>query len=466
MQLNSFCRVLRRIASPLGLPLLAFSSLAHAERLAIFTADRLSVRDSGSLTTELDFATYTLPNGFVMVSADRDPDDGRFYLLGRNAGAGLCGVALIDLANRDSNKVAPIVPVGGTVACSATVGDLEFINSPSGFDAGWGFADGSQLLSYDPELDDYSSFTFSSSSGGTPDILAVGLFGEQSSLARVIQRESGGAISLRDITDVTDDTITLGAPRTISGATLNGALSLDISERTIRGYLLSSGNLYELVNNGTATNVGALPAGTVAVVAASANEASGVVSDERTIRDASTGTNLTIATDVGRFTASSGAARPVGAQSGNLGSSATPYGFASFSITLPSGATSRNAQVTLIPNISGATPDRYIKCIGPNSCAFFDASRVTFSGRNTTVTLTDGSTGDADGVVNGVISDPGAPAVFTAAPTPTPTPTPNPSVGLRTDTGGGGAMSLTLLLPTLLTVFGLRRRKRRLSEGQ
>ena len=162
MQLNSFCRALRRIASPLGLPLLVFTSLAHAERVAIFTTDRLSVRDTGSLATEMDSATYTLPNGFVAVSADRDPDDGRFYLLARNPTSGVCGVALVDLANRDSNKVTPIIPVGGTVACSATAGDLEFIKSPSGFDAGWGIADGNQLLSYDPDQDAYSTFTFTS----------------------------------------------------------------------------------------------------------------------------------------------------------------------------------------------------------------------------------------------------------------------------------------------------------------
>ncbi len=58
--------------------------------------------------------------------------------------------------------------------------------------------------------------------------------------------------------------------------------------------------------------------------------------------------------------------------------------------------------------VAGTAPDAWIKCIG-NDCAIYD--RVSIAGDTVTLTLIDGGAGDSDGLANGVIVDPGAPAV-------------------------------------------------------
>jgi len=59
--------------------------------------------------------------------------------------------------------------------------------------------------------------------------------------------------------------------------------------------------------------------------------------------------------------------------------------------------------------------------------------------------ITDGGLGDADGIANGIITDPGGPAIpATPAPTPTPAaPTPNPLIG----TGSHGSSIITPTAP-------------------
>ncbi len=115
-----------------------------------------------------------------------------------------------------------------------------------------------------------------------------------------------------------------------------------------------------------------------------------------------------------------------------------PMEFIGFNISgLVMGATVR---VTLtLP--AGITPDAYVKCTNAG-CALFP--NATIAGNQVTLTLTDGGSGDADGVANGFIQDPGAPAVS------------RPSVP-PTDSGGGsggGAMGmLVLLLMALTTVI-------------
>jgi hypothetical protein len=47
---------------------------------------------------------------------------------------------------------------------------------------------------------------------------------------------------------------------------------------------------------------------------------------------------------------------------------------------------------------------------------------ATFSGNSVTLTLTDGGAGDADGVANGTVVDPGAAAVTADSPEPDPEP--------------------------------------------
>jgi hypothetical protein len=125
-----------------------------------------------------------------------------------------------------------------------------------------------------------------------------------------------------------------------------------------------------------------------------------------------------------------------------------PNGFFEFEITgLSPGAT---VTVTLtLP--AGSSPNAYIKCIAGSCTPFAGAS---FNGNLVTLTLTDGGAGDSDGLANGAIRDPGAPAIGSVTPAPvTPAPvTPAAS-------GSGGSLPVTLLLPLLLVA--LRRRPRR-----
>ncbi|NKI19251.1 hypothetical protein HCU74_17730 [Spongiibacter sp. KMU-166] len=57
----------------------------------------------------------------------------------------------------------------------------------------------------------------------------------------------------------------------------------------------------------------------------------------------------------------------------------------------------------------GMTPSVYVKCSANDQCAVFPSAEIR--GSTVHLTLTDGGAGDADGEANGVIRDPGAPAV-------------------------------------------------------
>jgi uncharacterized delta-60 repeat protein len=89
-----------------------------------------------------------------------------------------------------------------------------------------------------------------------------------------------------------------------------------------------------------------------------------------------------------------------------------PMEFIAFDITgVEAGAT---VEVTLqLPE--GIAPDAYVKCANASCELFADAS---IEGDQVTLSLTDGGAGDADGLANGVIADPGAPAVALDAPPP------------------------------------------------
>lgn len=91
---------------------------------------------------------------------------------------------------------------------------------------------------------------------------------------------------------------------------------------------------------------------------------------------------------------------------------------------------------------AGIVADTYVKCAN-GSCAPFAAAVV--DGTRITLELTDGGAGDADGVADGVILDPGAPAIALDSPPPE-------------SRGNGGALGGALLLA--LGVPALLRRRR------
>lgn len=107
-----------------------------------------------------------------------------------------------------------------------------------------------------------------------------------------------------------------------------------------------------------------------------------------------------------------------------------PAGF--FSFAIDSIVQGQSVTVTLsLP--AGVNPTAYVKCTR-SACGVFDGARI--EGNVITLTLTDGGAGDSDGQANGVIRDPGAPAIADAV-TPEPEPEPEP----EKPSSGGGALS-------------------------
>ncbi|MES0873904.1 choice-of-anchor U domain-containing protein [Sinimarinibacterium thermocellulolyticum] len=119
-----------------------------------------------------------------------------------------------------------------------------------------------------------------------------------------------------------------------------------------------------------------------------------------------------------------------------------PIDFLAFDITgLAPGA---SVEVSLLLP-GGVLADTYVKC-DVAGCAPF--AGATADGRTVTLTLTDGGAGDADGVADGVIRDPGTPARAKDAP--------------AAGSGGGAIGSLALLG---LGLAALRRRAGRLATA-
>ena len=102
----------------------------------------------------------------------------------------------------------------------------------------------------------------------------------------------------------------------------------------------------------------------------------------------------------------------------------------------------------------GLAPTAFIKCT--STCARYNG--VVISGNRVRLTLTDGGAGDADGQANGVIQDPGAPAIIVAVPG-----SPKPPDRLQGIGGGGGALGAPLLW-CLSALAMWRQHRRRISR--
>lgn len=113
-----------------------------------------------------------------------------------------------------------------------------------------------------------------------------------------------------------------------------------------------------------------------------------------------------------------------------------PIDFIGFDIErLERGAT---VEVTLrLPD--GLDADTYVKC-NASACAVYPNATIT--GRDITLSLTDGGAGDSDGQANGFIRDPGTPALATDG---------------SGRGNGGGALGGWLLTGLFLSALGRRR---------
>ena len=122
-------------------------------------------------------------------------------------------------------------------------------------------------------------------------------------------------------------------------------------------------------------------------------------------------------------------------------------GYFSFDITGLAVGGSTTVTITLP---AGAAPDTYYKVQGGSFFEFlFDGTDgAQINGNVITLTLVDGGRGDADGVANGVIVDPGAPG--------------SSSTTTTVRANGGGAFN-PLLLMVMLLFAGIRLRGRKAS---
>lgn len=398
---------------------LSVAQAVSAEPLVLVGTDSLSLRDSRNLSIELDSIRYSLPGGYTAVGGDFDPDDDRFYVLGRDV-EGMCGVFFIDIENAPEPGEEGSTPVSTNIAptaCTGQVSDIEFIRS-SGFDAGLLVADGTEILSYDSESKSWDRIAISGGGEPPPRLLAFGLRGVQGTDANEAITGSGdGRASLSNLQG-SDRGISLSDPRTLvevngsvsSDASVTVPVAYDLSEASGHRYLLASGQVFSVDVSGKVVSLGPVSAGTVAI--AVAREDGGNYTDIDEISDSGTGSTLRLTTSQGSFDNPRSTTQPPGAPD----SVTYPYGWVAFKITdLSPGQT---VQVTLVPSGDGPVPDRYIKCSPAPNCRVFDGA--TFAGRTVTLTLTDGGAGDADGLANGVIDDPGALAVAKAPPVDRP----------------------------------------------
>lgn len=398
---------------------LVVAPTASAEHLVFVSGDRLSARDSGNLSIELDSISYALPNAYGAVSADFDPDDDRFYVLGRS-NEGTCGVFFVDIEHAPELGAEGTTPVSTNIAptaCTGQVSDIEFIRS-SGFDAGLLVADGPEVLSYDSDSKGWDRIAVSDGNANPPRVLALGLRGIQGADAsEAVIGNGDGRATLSDLRGG-EQGVSLSNPRTLvevmgqisSDASVTLPVAYDLSEATGHRYLLAGGQVFSVDVSGKVVSLGQAPAGTIAM--AVAREDGGNYTDIDEINDSGTGTKLRLTTSQGSFENPRSTTQPPGAPD----SVTYPYGWVAFKVKdLAPGQT---VQVTLTPSGEGPVPDRYIKCAPAPDCSVFDGA--TFTGRTVTLTLTDGGKGDADKLVNGVIDDPGALAVAKTPPVSTP----------------------------------------------
>ncbi|MGH8460479.1 MAG: choice-of-anchor Q domain-containing protein [Stenotrophobium sp.] len=258
--------------------------------------------------------------------------------------------------------------------------------------------------------------------------------------------------------------ITSGSNNLITDTTC-GTKTLVNNSATTLGAL----NLGPLGNNGGPTQTIALLPGSVAIDAGTSNGAP--ATDQRgalrpqgagfdigayelgmlppaSFIDAS-GNRVTITTDVGAITNAKLVPQPANAPANTF---SYDNGFFSFKVVGVGPGGTAHVTVTLAP---GFAPAAYLKC-NPVSACINTGAIYSINQNVITLTLTDGGLGDDDGVADGTITDPGAPAY-----------SPHDHGGGGTGgsssasaPSGGGALDL-LGLSGLLGLFGLGKKLRR-----
>lgn len=183
-----------------------------------------------------------------------------------------------------------------------------------------------------------------------------------------------------------------------------------------------------------------------------ASEDGNPVGDTETVADPSGGTTTIAVTD-GNLENLSNSPNPPAGTNPPAGVS-FPNGVFAFDVTGLTPGQTVDVVITLPTN---AGPDTYYKFQNGGSFEFLrgpgDTEGATISGNVITLRLTDGGVGDADGLANGTIVDPGAPGVTAVAPG-------GGEGGPAATVSRSGSLSAGLLC-WLLLATGFRRRLRR-----
>lgn len=242
-----------------------------------------------------------------------------------------------------------------------------------------------------------------------------------------------------DRSGVVPNSLVLSDPVTVSGIDAPTAISI-------------SGGSYRIGEGALTTTAGTVRAGDQVRVAVRAGAAGTTAAATLTIGGVTGRFSVTAAPQSGGGSVNDPQGRPVHLQA-TLGAIANlqrvlqpvaapttgvqyPHGFFAYNVTgLPAGGT---VQVSFTLPTAGV--NAYVKCTR-GVCARVPDAQVRINGRTLTLSMVDGGPLDEDGVANGVIVDPGAPAIITD------------TVAVES---GGGALGGLLLLPLL--GLGLLRR--------
>ncbi len=263
-------------------PTLAVASFAapiavRAELLIAVTATKLQQIDSAAPATVLqELPLSGLPAGASIIGADFGPIDDKLYVLIRDT-SGRCSTLVLD--DTGDTGVLGATGLPDLESCPAGLRDYERLrHEDSSKAADQLLAGGDTLHFQDPnEADGWLPWSLSSASGGAPSLAALAAENALDTSTENPKAVVGVDLGQRALVTVTPDEDTDG--NVSATLTVIGDLGIDPShfiepasvsmDRTASGdiYLLLDGGLYSVSDDsGSATTLGTVPAGTIAVV--------------------------------------------------------------------------------------------------------------------------------------------------------------------------------------------------------
>ena len=169
---------------------------------------------------------------------------------------------------------------------------------------------------------------------------------------------------------------------------------------------------------------------------------------------------LTLESDGGNFTAA--IAVPAGSFPNQPGGYIFIHGLCGFTISdIEPGAT-----VTITMTFPQQLPTNIVYLKYQLARGWFQIPITSLHNKTITIQITDGGLGDSDGLVNGIIVDPGGVAV-PSTPTPTPIPTPaNPLIGTNAPTSHGSSVAGTAITTQPVQLPNIQIQSASLSESK